>query len=283
VQVFDASTGAFRRTLSPPISRPAAEFGTIVGRVGGALFAAAPGDQAFGGDDAGAVYLFDAGVRLDRVLTPPTTEPDMDFGRAVVAVGGDLVVGADGAGDGASGAAFRLDPTTSALVARFTPTARPGGRFGFALAATGPVVAIGEPATDDADAIGRVYLFGPPTSPSSTGTQPSGPGATGPSTGAARCPLAATTTSIDCRLAVLIGATRDERLVHVAGPLRRAGRDVRRADGARGPRRTRALERAARGLVVAASRLESQGGSAALVADLSAVRGDLASLASDGR
>jgi hypothetical protein len=45
----------------------------------------------------------------------------------------------------------------------------------------------------------------------------------------------------------------------------------------------RALERAARGLVVAASRLESQGGSAALVAELSAVRGDLASLVSDGR
>ena len=290
VKVFDAATGAFRRTLSPPISRDAAEFGTVVGQLDGELFASAPGDR----NAAGAVYLFGAGAtRLDRILTPPTSQsqPGADFGGAVLAVGDNLLVGADGTND-ASGEAFLIEPVSSALVARFLPTvARAGGRFGFALAAAGPVIAIGEPATGDSAAVGRVYLFGPSTTTPPTGPGPTQPTASAPPAGvAARCPLGATTASVDCRLAVLLGALRDEGLSRLAGPLRRAGRDVRRADTARGTRRIRALGRAARSMGQVASRLESGREStalaaetrAALVAEASTVRSDLLSLVESG-
>jgi hypothetical protein len=186
VKVFDAATGAFRRTLTPPISRDAAAFGTVVGQLGGQLFVSAPGDRAFGSDAAGAVYLFGAGAtRLDRVLTPPATQPGMNFGHAVLAVGDDLLIGADGANDG-SGAAFLIEPLSSVLAARFLPTlARTGGRFGFALATTAPVIAIGEPATGDASAVGRVYLFGPSTGSPPSVLGPPEPTAGTPSAGAA--------------------------------------------------------------------------------------------------
>jgi len=291
VKVFDAATGAFRRTLTPPISRDAAAFGTVVGQLGGELFVSAPGDRAFGSDAAGAVYLFGAeATRLDRVLTPPATQPGMNFGHAVLAVGDDLLIGADGANDG-SGAAFLIEPVSSVLAARFLPTvARTGGRFGFALATTGPVIAIGEPATGDASAVGRVYLFGPSTGSPPSVLGPREPTAGTPSAGAsARCPLGATTASIDCRLAVLGGALRDQGLSRLTASLRRAGRDVRRADRARGPRRLRKLARAARGVSEVASRLESGSGDAvaadtraALVAEASTLRSDLLSLAESG-
>jgi len=248
----------------------------------------APGDR----DAAGAVYLFGArATRLDRILTPPTSQPGADFGRAVLAVGDNLLVGADGTND-ASGEAFLIEPVSSALVARFLPTiARAGGRFGFALAAAGPIIAIGEPATGDSSAVGRVYLFGPSTTTPPTAAGPTEPTVSAPPAGvAARCPLGATTASVDCRLAVLLGALRDEGLSRLAGPLRRAGRDVRRADTARGMRRIRALGRAARSTGQVASRLESGRGStalaaetrAALVAEASTVRSDLLSLVESG-
>jgi hypothetical protein len=293
VQVFDATTGALRRTVSAPISTPSAEFGAVVGGLAGALFVSAPRDPATGSDAAGAVYLFTpATTRFSRIVTPPTSEPGLDFGRAVVAVGGNLLIGADGAGGDQSGEAFLIEPVTNAVVAQFTPSVpRAGGQFGFALAAADSVFAIGEPALGDASAVGRVYLFGP-SSASPIGGTPGAPGMAPPGRTTARCPAGTTTAAIDCRLAALVTTVHDDGMPRLAGSLRRAGRHLRRADAARGARRLRALRRAARGVGDVASRLQSGRGGAAvpaetravLAAEASAVRTDLLSLAqSSGR
>jgi hypothetical protein len=228
------------------------------------------------------VYLFSLPTTAFlQVITPPTSSPELDFGRTVVAAGGNLLVGADGAGGDRSGEAFLIEPFTSATLADFTPTvARAGGRFGFALAARDEVFAIGEPALDDPDAIGRVYLFGdaPP---------PSGPGAGRPprtfepTPPTPRCPQGASTASLDCRLAVLLPTARDAGL---ARPLLRAGRNLRRAETARGSRRARALRRAIRDIRQFTSRLQSGRTAvsaevrAALVAEVGLVSADMASL-----
>jgi hypothetical protein len=292
VLVFDATSGALRRTLSAPISTFGAEFGAAVGAIDDALFVSAPRDVALHANAAGAVYLFGfPTTEFLRVLTPPTNSPGLDFGRAVVAAGGNLLVGADGAGRDQSGEAFLIEPLTSRVLTDFTPTiAGAGGRFGFALAATDRVFAIGAPAFDTPGAIGRVYLFGdalraPPAPPSGPGTrQP--PRTFEPTPPTPRCPQGATTASLDCRLGALLTTARDAGLPRLANSLRRAGRDVRRAETARGRRRARALRRAIHVVGQFTSALHSgRGGAAvsaevraALVAEVDLVSADMASL-----
>jgi hypothetical protein len=266
VRTFDAATGAPRATLSAPISVTGAEFGAVIGAIGDAVFVAAPGDSARGPDGMGAVYLFNGGTAAVRkVLTPPTLAPQLDFGRAVLAVGDDLLVGADGAGDEQSGEAFLLDPATSALVTRFSPTTeRAGGRFGFALAVVGPTIAIGEPAVGSTSTSGRVWLFGTPAGvPSPRGG--SGPARTRGVPAAERCPRAATAASIDCRVTALLATVRPQSL---ARPLRLARRALHRASGARGRRRLRALGRAAGGVRSFAALLRSPYGDSRVPADV---------------
>jgi hypothetical protein len=284
VLVFDATSGALRRTLSAPISTSGAEFGAVVGAIEDALFVSAPRDRANG---AGAVYLFSfPTTAFLKVITPPTSSPDLDFGRAVVAAGSNLLVGAAGPGRDQSGEAFLIEPLTSATLSDFTPTTpRAGGRFGFALAAEDRVFAIGEPAFDAPGAIGRVYLFGEAPAPSGAGArQPPRPFEPPPPT--PRCPQGASTVSLDCRLAVLLPTARDAGLPGLAPPLRRAGRNLRRAETAPGPRRARALRRAIRDVGQFTSRLQSGRGlaavsaevRAALVAEVGLVSADMASL-----
>lgn len=287
VLVFDATSGALRRTLSAPTSTSGAEFGAVVGGIGDALFVSAPRDVALHANAAGAVYLFRfPTTEFLRVLTPPTNSPGQDFGRAVVTAGGNLLVGADGAGRDQSGEAFLVDPVTSAILTDLTPTiTRAGGRFGAALAATDTVLAIGEPAFDSPGAIGRVYLFGdrPPAPPSGPGTRRP-PTASEPTPPTPRCPPGATTASLDCRLAGLLTTARDAGLPRLAHSLRRAGRALRGAEVMRGPRRARALRRAIRDVGQFTSRLQSGRAtvsaevSAALVAEVSLVSADMATL-----
>ena len=292
VLVFDATSGALRRTLSAPTSTFGAEFGAVVGAIDDALFVSAPRDVVSRANAAGAVYLFSfPTTEFLQVLTPPTNSPELDFGRAVVAAGGNLLVGADGAGRDESGEAFLIEPFTSAILTDFTPTiARAGGRFGFALAATDRVFAIGEPAFDVPGAIGRVYLFGdaPPAPPRGPGTrQP--PSTFEPIPPTRRCPQGATTASLDCRLTALLTTARDAGWPRLAHPLRRAGRNLRRAETARAPRRARALRRAIRDIGQFTSRLQSGRAAvsaevrAALVAEVGLVSEDMVNLLASTR
>ena len=289
VQAFDARTGAWLRTLSSALPAEGADFGAVVGEIDGALFVGAPGDRALGIEGAGAVYLFEVeSAALRKIISPPTAAPWLGFGRAVGVLAGNLLVGADGAGPDQSGKAYLIDPVTFAIRTTFEPTiARGGGHFGFALAAIGPAVAIGEPAFGVTSGSGRVYLFdlapqptggGPRRLPTNGGGQPAPP--------AESCAPAPTAVSVDCRVNALLGTMRQAGLRRLASPLRRVRREVRRADGARGARRGRAFSRAVRGVGEFARRLESPGGRTdvsaelrhALLAAASAVEVDLRAL-----
>src|SRR5262249_40657151 len=121
VRAFDAATGASLFTLSSALPVEGAALGTVVGQIGGTLFAGAPGASSVGAA-AGAVYLFDVETTaLRKIITPPTAAPALDFGRAVVAIGGNLLVGADGASPNQSGKAFLIDAVTSEVRTTFTP------------------------------------------------------------------------------------------------------------------------------------------------------------------
>lgn len=298
VQAYDARTGDLLQTVSSPLPVQAAAFGAVVGEIGGALFVGAPGDQALGLDGVGAVYLFHADTAvLPTVIAAPAPAPGLAFGRAVIVVGDDLLVGADGAGPEQSGTAYLIDPATSVVRATFAPTtSRAGGRFAFALSVVGTAIAIGEPALDSRSGSGRVYLFEP-----TSGTATVGPGATrtpsvrpprAPTTGATEaatltvdCVQTPTTASVDCRLNAMLATITRVGLESLASPLRRARREVRRANVARGPRRVRALRRAVHGVDGFASQLEARGGGAvsadlrdALLGLAGAVEGDLVNL-----
>jgi hypothetical protein len=288
VRIFDATTGDLLQILSPPISTFEAEYGAVVGEIGGGLFVSAPRDRTPSADGPGAVYLYSlAPTRLRQIITPPTVGPASDFGRAVIAAGDRLVVGAPGVERDALGTAFLIEPVTGDVITIFEPIVRrAGGRFGSAVAAASDLlIAIGEPGRSDSSLIGRVYLFGPsspvPTPAPGPGTS-GGPGDVERPAAAARCPQGATTRSIDCRLAALVASVQDTGLPRLAGSLRRAGREVRRAESARGSRRIRALRRAARAVGVFAARVQSPrvpaAVRAAFVTESSTLSGDLASL-----
>ena len=250
VRAFDAVTGASLFTLSSSLPVEGAALGTVVGEIAGTLFVGAPGDAALG-VAAGAVYLFDPKTTaLRKIITPPTAAPALDFGRAIVAIGGNLLVGADGADPSQAGKAYLIDAVTAEVRTTFTPTiTRSGGHFGFALAALGPAIAIGEPAPEVTSGNGRVHLFD--LAPAASGTAPqrtrtiAGPAPTPPPTGCVSTP---TTASVDCRLEALLESVRQVGLGRLASPLRRARREVHRADSTWGRRRARASARAVRGV-----------------------------------
>ena len=259
VREFDAATRSPRTSFGAPISATGAEFGAVVGAVGEDLFVAAPGDSALGPDGSGTVYLFDPSTTAFRAsLRAPTAAPSLDFGRAVVPLGGNLLVGADGAGDDRSGEAYLVDPTTSALVTRFSPTIeRSGGGFGFALAIVGPLVAIGEPAVGSPSTTGRVWLFDPQSA--TVGGDPMRTPAVASPAGPS-CPGG----SIRCRVIYLL-ASVDQR--DLTRPLRRTLRALRAASNARGRSRVRALDRAANGIREFAVGLGSAGDLPGMPAD----------------
>src|SRR5262249_54793311 len=159
VRAFDATTGASLFTISAGLPVEGGALGAVVGKIAGTLFAGAPGDQALG-VPAGTVRLFDPTTgALRKIIPPPTAAAGLDFGRAVIAIDGDLLVGADGAGPDQAGKAYLIDPVTSGGRTTFTPTiARAGGHFGFALAALGPALAIRGPAPDVTSGSGPGYL-----------------------------------------------------------------------------------------------------------------------------
>jgi hypothetical protein len=281
VWMFDADTGRELGTLSESLPVEAGSFGAVVGVVGDAIFVGAPGDE----DGAGAVYLFDAATRaLRRVLTAPTPSPMLGFGGAIAVVNADLLIGAAGAGDGA-GRAYLVDPATGLVRATFVPTF--GGQFGFALAAVGPSIAIGEPAFD-ATSGGRVYVyvFGL-EDPTVADQAPGGSGVRGRATPptAVTCAHASTPASLDCRFRALLDSVAGSP--RLARPLRRAARAIRSAAVSRGPRQRRAFDDAVHSFGVFAGRLDAENGAtrmpsdlrARLLADVPSVETDLATLA----
>jgi lysophospholipase L1-like esterase len=156
VYVFDGVSGEQR------LRRAGDEgdaLGTALTFLGDEIAAGAPGHRDRTAVDAGRVIVLDARRGDPRLVLGNPARAPRRFGASVVAVGGDLVVGAPGAGTG--GAAYRFDGATGAFRGTFqSPTPTANDQFGFSLAALGPDVAIGAPGDPTAghDA-GAVFVF----------------------------------------------------------------------------------------------------------------------------
>ena len=143
VYLFDGTTGALLRTFLNPVPDPGEpdnlldEFGSTIAAVGGNVLVGDAYNDGAMLRNLGTVYLFDGatGALLLTIQDPsPTPQFDDFFGRAVTALGSNLVVTA-------AHAAYLLDGTTGAVLQTFTPAAycpaaaqRPGTRSSSAAA-----------------------------------------------------------------------------------------------------------------------------------------------------
>jgi hypothetical protein len=161
--LFDSKTGALIRALQKP--KPAAneEFGISVAALGNTVIIGAPGDST-GDKSAGAVYLFDAGTgALQRMLQNPTPVTGEQFGTAVAAFGGSILVGAPADSMTKPGAAYLFDAASGALLQSFqNPKPAAGDGFGASVAAGANGFLIGAPGDKTSpNAGGAAYLYQP--------------------------------------------------------------------------------------------------------------------------
>ncbi len=163
VYLFDAATGGLLQTFLDPTPGDFEQFGSSVAPFGNNVLVGAPHDDA-AGNGTGAVFLFDSSNgNLLRTFLNPTPANEDNFGRAVAAVGNNVLVGDSGDDTFGhdSGAAYLLDGTTGNLLQTFfhpTPTVLDG--FGSVVTAFGEDVLIGTP-NDDTGALnaGAVYMY----------------------------------------------------------------------------------------------------------------------------
>jgi len=171
VYQFDAQTGGLVHTFLSPAPAEGDKFGRAVAGLGDHVLIGAPLDDS-AGLDAGAVYLFDGHTHqlLHKFLNPQPNENDQ-FGRAIAAVGDDVLIGARFADllaeDGATvavedaGAAFLFDGETGQLLQTYiSPTPSEDAQFGYSVAAVGENVLVGARLDETGAAgVGAVYLF----------------------------------------------------------------------------------------------------------------------------
>jgi hypothetical protein len=92
--MFDATTGALLRTIPHPAPPRGAQFGFHLTPVGEYLAVSALGKN-LGGNDVGAVYLFDAATAdLVHILNTRSGRDDLFIGDRLAAVGNDVLVAA---------------------------------------------------------------------------------------------------------------------------------------------------------------------------------------------
>lgn len=152
---------AHAQLLSPPAPVSAAHFGQSLARDGQRLYVGAPKQQTMG-QAQGAVYVYQRSMQtgqwqLVQTLYSPTPQ-DTEFGGALSAQGGELVVGAAGRAYHYKSAA---DPTTRTLTLSqsYTPSqAEP--TFGAAVSLSPTRLLIGAPGADDlGQDAGEVHVY----------------------------------------------------------------------------------------------------------------------------
>jgi cysteine-rich repeat protein len=111
--VYDASTGAFLRTLENPEAISTQLFGWAMAPAGDAVAISAPVFYT-GTLPIPQVFLIDPATgALQRTLSPPDPAPtDMDFGQSLVAVGSMVLVGGTGRLPGKRAGVFLFDPAS---------------------------------------------------------------------------------------------------------------------------------------------------------------------------
>jgi cysteine-rich repeat protein len=153
--LMNVTTGAITRMFDSP--NPGTDgFGATVAALAPNVVVGAPADDEA---DAGAVFLFDAPTGdLVRKFLPPDAGATQEFGSSIAAIGGNLLIGAPGAG--ASGRAYLFDAATGDLLQTFTPPDPDDSRFGAAVAEFGANALIGAPNDDSVPGLpGAAYLF----------------------------------------------------------------------------------------------------------------------------
>ena len=163
IHLYDETTGSLLRSLQSQFPTSGGRFGHAVDVAGQQIVAGSPFSD-FGEIDAGLVEVFDrdTGTPLLTVLNPEPSAVDQ-FGWAVAAEGDFLVVGAflDDLNGFDTGTAYVFDIDTGELLHTLSsPSASPSDYFGFSVAISDGVVAVGSRrsdvgATDD----GAVFLF----------------------------------------------------------------------------------------------------------------------------
>jgi outer membrane protein assembly factor BamB len=150
--LFDATTGAPRRTLNDPTVTGRDGFGTAVAVHGSRLLIGAPGDDTYG-TNFGQAHLFDAdsGVLLRTFDDPTVGDGEGEFGQAVALDSDRVLVGE-------VGQAHLFDASTGALLWTFDAPAVTGVlAFGHSVALEGDRVLIGAPGYNNN--VGQVRLF----------------------------------------------------------------------------------------------------------------------------
>src|SRR5262249_42191187 len=102
--------------------------------------------------NSGRAYFYGTG----RTFDPPTPEVNENFGAAVAAGEGNVLIGAPNAGG--SGAVYVFRTTGQFLFALTSPSGSVGGHFGFSVASLGNDILVGAP-DDGTQGAGAVYLF----------------------------------------------------------------------------------------------------------------------------
>ncbi len=160
---FDSETGALLQTIANPSPDPIDLFGYALAQVGDWIAVGAIGEDPFGIENAGTVFLFDTAGNLVRTL--PNPEPDAGdvFGATIAVLGTHLLVAAvSDAVEGVeyAGSVFEIDPQTGGVVRRLvSPHPGAGDQFGSAIAVVGNHVAISESEDGSGIDAGTVFLF----------------------------------------------------------------------------------------------------------------------------
>lgn len=178
--VFDSNTGALLQSFFSPIPRNLfpVEYATAVGNK---VAIAASSKQPLETSINSAVYLFDSitGQLLQTLPSPDPADNSATFGKAIAAVGNDILIGSPFA-DRGRGAAYLFDGNTGSLIRKFSNPNVPdfdlytNDGFGGSLAVTGNEILIG---ASSYESQGAVYRFNSTTgNPIETylGTDPRG-------------------------------------------------------------------------------------------------------------
>ncbi|MGI8905405.1 MAG: hypothetical protein ACR2IE_02815 [Candidatus Sumerlaeaceae bacterium] len=168
VSIYSASTGAMVGTIPNP-GGAGDQFGFALANLGSSLIIGAPSAVTAGG--AGKVYVFDRATRtLQRTLIDPTPTAGEQFGFSVDAIDHYIYVGAPHDSGAVSGMGnvyvFDANDSSNALT---VPNPQPNSTdsFGFAIAAVGLNVLVGDPTSTPsggATNAGQAFLMGGPDS-----------------------------------------------------------------------------------------------------------------------
>lgn len=155
VYVFDVESGDVTATIPNPTPGTGRLFGTSLAVAGRSLLVGAPIDPFPPTSSAGAAFVVNPNDgSLLVTLTAPTPNPSDQFGRAVAARPGQLLVGARG-----TASAYLFDASGAFIRTFDDPASQPGSGFGGAVALRGRRAVVGAPLSDGGDVEGAAYLF----------------------------------------------------------------------------------------------------------------------------